>query len=60
VAIQQKINSNCKVNPIPTSSYPTLAKRPVFSTLNTSKIQTTYNIDIPFWKDSLEKCLRMK
>ncbi|MFT4018265.1 MAG: dTDP-4-dehydrorhamnose reductase [Agriterribacter sp.] len=57
VGIQQKINSNCKVNPIPTASYPTPAKRPMFSVLDTSKIETDYGIDIPYWKDSLDKCL---
>ncbi|MFT3748032.1 MAG: dTDP-4-dehydrorhamnose reductase [Agriterribacter sp.] len=57
VGIQQKINSNCEVNPIPTSSYPTPAKRPVFSVLDSSKIETIYGIDIPFWKDSLDDCL---
>ncbi|MCC6287332.1 MAG: dTDP-4-dehydrorhamnose reductase [Chitinophagaceae bacterium] len=57
VGIQQKIKSNCTVNPIPTSYYPTPSKRPVFSVLDTSKIETTYKITIPYWKDSLDKCL---
>ncbi|MFT3945660.1 MAG: dTDP-4-dehydrorhamnose reductase [Agriterribacter sp.] len=57
VAIQQKINSHCKVNPIPAASYPTPAKRPAFSVLDTSKIETAYGITIPYWKDSLDKCL---
>lgn len=57
IAIQQKTKSNCKVNPIPTSAYPTPAKRPAFSVLDTEKIKSTYGIDIPFWKDSLDKCL---
>ena len=58
VAIQQKTGSICKVNPIPTSSYPTSAKRPVFSVLDTLKIQSTYAIEIPYWKDSLDSCLK--
>lgn len=57
IAIQQQIKSNCKVNPIPTSSYPTPAKRPAFSVLDTSKIQNTYGVAIPSWKDSLQACL---
>lgn len=57
VGIQQKINSNCKVNPISTALYPAPAKRPVFSVLDTSKIETTYGVDIPHWEDSLDKCL---
>jgi len=48
----------CKINPIETSQYPTPAKRPHYSLLNKSKIKNDYIIDIPYWKDSLEHCLR--
>jgi len=58
VAIQQIINSNCEVNAIPTSSYPTPAKRPGWSVLDTSKIKSSYGITIPYWKDSLVECLK--
>lgn len=57
VAIQQKTKSECTINPIPSSSYPTPAKRPSFSVLDTSKIRDTYGISIPFWMVSLDKCL---
>ena len=49
----------CNVNPIPSSSYPVPAKRPHYSILLTDKIETTYNIRIPNWKDSLEKCMQL-
>jgi len=49
----------CKVNPIPSSAYPVPAKRPHFSILLTDKIETTYHITIPHWKDSLEKCMQL-
>jgi len=49
---------SCKVNPIETSQYPTPAKRPHYSLLNKSKIKNDYNIDIPYWKDSLNECLK--
>lgn len=45
---------NFKVNPINTKDYPTLAKRPAYSVLDTSKIKRTLNIQIPNWKDSLK------
>ncbi|MGG5905221.1 dTDP-4-dehydrorhamnose reductase [Sphingobacterium daejeonense] len=48
-----------KINPIPTSSYPTPAKRPKFSLLDKSKIQDTYNVDVPFWKDSLKEMINL-
>jgi dTDP-4-dehydrorhamnose reductase len=46
--------SDIKVFPVDTSSYPTPAKRPVFSVLDKTKIKKTFSIDIPYWKDSLE------
>lgn len=57
VAIQELSGLTCKVNPIPSSSYPTPAKRPSFSLLDTTKIRTSFGISIPNWKDSLIKCL---
>ncbi len=52
-------NSKCKINPIPTSSYKTAAKRPPYSVLDTSKIQALLHLNIPHWKDSLKKCIEM-
>ncbi|MRI01083.1 dTDP-4-dehydrorhamnose reductase [Kriegella sp. EG-1] len=47
----------CKVLPINTDEYPTPAKRPAYSVMDKSKIKGTFNIEIPYWKDSLRKCL---
>ena len=49
---------DCKINPIETFQYPTPAKRPHFSLLNKNKIKSTFNIEIPYWKDGLDDCLR--
>jgi dTDP-4-dehydrorhamnose reductase len=56
-AIRELSGSKCVVNAIPSSSYPTPAKRPTYSVMDTTKIQQTFTIAIPFWKDSLQKCL---
>jgi len=48
----------CTVNPIETKEYPTPAVRPHYSLLNKSKIKQTFNITVPYWKDSLDKCLK--
>ena len=48
----------CHVNPIETKEYPTPATRPHYSLLNKAKIKKEYNITIPYWKNSLELCLR--
>ena len=56
--IMRMAKLNCKINPIQTFEYPTPATRPHFSLLNKSKIKSTFNIEIPFWKDSLDECLK--
>ena len=59
MAIKEISGSKCLVNPIPSIQYPTPAKRPAYSVLDTSKIQKNFNIQIPEWKDSLQKCLAL-
>jgi len=51
-------NTSVKVNPIPGSAYPTKAKRPAFSVMDKSKIKSTFNIQIPYWRDSLMECIK--
>lgn len=57
--IKSLIHSDCKINPIPTTSYPTPAKRPLYSVLDTSKIKRMLQIQIPSWKESLKKCIEI-
>jgi dTDP-4-dehydrorhamnose reductase len=59
VAIKKITGSNCVVNPITTAQYPTAAKRPAYSVLDTAKIKETFKLDIPNWKESLQKCLAL-
>lgn len=58
VAIAALSGSNCRVNPIPTSAFPTPAKRPAYSVLDKKKIMEVFDIAIPHWKDSLAECLQ--
>ena len=57
IAIMTLGKVNCHVKPIETKDYPTPAKRPHFSVLNKSKIKNDFEIDIPYWRDSLAKCI---
>lgn len=51
--------SGCKVNPIPAAQYPTPARRPHYSVMDTTKIKQAFDLTIPAWEDSLKKCLKI-
>ncbi|KLT71052.1 dTDP-4-dehydrorhamnose reductase [Flavobacterium sp. ABG] len=55
LAIKELGNYNCNVGGIPTSEYPTPARRPKFSLLSKEKIKLIYNLDVPDYKESLKK-----
>jgi len=55
--IKKFIKSKCVINPIASAEYPTPAKRPQYSVLDTTKIKETFGIVIPNWQDSLHTCL---
>lgn len=56
-AIKDIKGLDCKINPIPTSQYPTPAKRPQYSLLDKSKIKRIFGVHVPYWKDSLQAML---
>ena len=58
-AIFELSDSKCKVKPIKSSQFPTIAKRPLYSVLDKTKIKETYQINIPYWRESLKKCLKI-
>jgi len=51
---------NCKgyIFPIETHEYPLPAKRPIYSVLNKSRIKEVYGVEVPYWRSSLEKCIK--
>ena len=57
VAIRELKALACQIHAIPTEQYPTPAKRPKYSLLDKSKVKTTFQLDVPSWKDSLQKML---
>ena len=56
-AIKELIKSDCEVVRIPTTEYPTPAKRPLYTAMDISKIKAVYGITPPHWKDSLQICI---
>lgn len=45
------------VEPIPTSSYPTPATRPLNSRLDTTVVQAAFDIHLPHWRDGVSRVL---
>ncbi len=56
-AIQEFLMLDCKVNPIPSLSFPTPAKRSHYSVLDCSSIENDFGVAINNWKESLNICL---
>ena len=56
--IMKMAKIDCQINPIETKDYPTPAQRPHYSLLNKSKIKEEFNLTIPYWKESLDECLK--
>jgi len=50
-------NEDIVIKPISSDQFLTKAKRPKYSALDTSKIQKQFEVDIPFWEESLKKML---
>ncbi|WP_343320997.1 dTDP-4-dehydrorhamnose reductase [Sphingobacterium multivorum] len=57
VAIRDFRSFDCQVKPIPTSAYPTAARRPKYSLLDKSKIKAIFAVEVPHWEISLAKML---
>ena len=54
--IQSVAGLTCEVNPIQTADFPTPAKRPAYSVLDTTKIEQDLGIQIPHWESALQAC----
>ncbi len=48
---------NCRVAPCSSEEYPTKAQRPHYSVLDKSRVRETFGLQIPYWRDSLLRCL---
>ena len=49
--------TTCHVRPLHTAEYPTPANRPHYSVLDKSKIKQTYQMEVPYWEESLRECI---
>lgn len=51
-----RVKPEC-IEPIPTSAYPTPARRPLNSRLDTRKLQTAFGLHLPHWQAGVERML---
>ena len=50
-------NTECDIQPCYSSEYPSPVRRPSYSVLDKKTFKETFDIKIPYWVDSLEKCI---
>ncbi|MBI5008294.1 MAG: sugar nucleotide-binding protein [Bacteroidia bacterium] len=50
---------NCRVDPVLSKDFPQTAKRPSYSVMDKTKIKENYNLEIPYWRTSMVKCLKL-
>jgi len=50
-------HKDCDIRPCLSSEYPSAVKRPAYSVLDKRSIRETFGISVPYWVDSLEKCI---
>jgi dTDP-4-dehydrorhamnose reductase len=51
-------NTSCNILPCHSDEFPSPVKRPAYSVLDKTKIKEIFGIKIPYWTDSLEKCMK--
>ncbi|MGN0033175.1 MAG: dTDP-4-dehydrorhamnose reductase [Candidatus Limimorpha sp.] len=56
--ICEQYGNSCDVQPCFSNELISKVKRPSYSVLDKSKIKNTFNINIPYWKDSLRNCIK--
>lgn len=57
--IAQKVgNTACDIKPCHSDEFPSPVVRPSFSVLDKTLFKNTFALDVPYWTDSLERCLQ--
>jgi dTDP-4-dehydrorhamnose reductase len=50
--------TTCDIQPSHSEEFPSPVKRPAFSVLDKTKVKETFGIKVPYWTESLRKCLK--
>ena len=56
-AICELSGNNCDIQPCHSDEFPSKVQRPSFSVLDKTKIKKVFGITVPYWRDSLVKCI---
>ena len=48
----------CDIRPCHSDEFPSKVKRPAYSVLDKSKIKAVFGVEVPYWTDSLKKCIK--
>lgn len=51
------VSAHCNIQPCHSDEFPSPVKRPSFSVLDKTKIKETFGVSVPYWTDSLRKCI---
>lgn len=51
-------NTSCDIQPCHSDEFPSPVKRPAYSVLDKTKVKNVFEISVPYWTDSLKKCLK--
>ena len=47
----------CDIEPCHSDEFPSKVQRPSFSVLDKTKIKETFDVKVPYWKESLKRCI---
>lgn len=50
-------HTTCDIQPCHSDEFPSPVKRPAYSVLDKTKIKETFGVSVPYWEDSLKKCM---
>ena len=59
IEIRNLFGNECDIQPCHSEEFPAKVKRPNFSVLDKTKIKQTFELKIPYWKDSLKNCVEI-
>ena len=57
LSIKGDLEGLCDVQPCHSNEFPSPVTRPSYSVLDKTKIKETFGIKVPYWTNSLKKCI---